>query len=218
MAVRRVAADDFTRWLRPGTPTKVTRSPVCDQLAQRLLAHQVHALGWLDGKFSVYVREDGTASVSDDLSAGCALIHWPAPDATADYESSERTAFYWTVANLSRREVLNRPGTDAPFLTALPWPQRDATVARCAALGGDFVYLSGRTWVSFEGRPLNGPSGSRLGNEVSRILGWPPWLAHGRWAIDPSGNVSVPSIWPWCDPVRLLAALDGCNDGCAASK
>ena len=182
------------------------------QVADALARHKVHVLGWRCGNFSVHLNEHGAVSVLDDLPAGWALIHWPSGETTADYATSETTAFHWTVAHASAREVLNRPGLDTPFVTALDWQSVPDDSARCGELAGNFVYLRGHTVVCFEGRPLLDGGGQSLARMVSRILGVSPWLAHGRWAIDTMGGVTVTHLWPWCEPARLVAVLDA-NDG-----
>ena len=207
----RVAADDFTSWLRGEAGFGIATDQVLAQVAERLAQHKVHALGLRSATFSVQMNERGVVAVLDNLPGDWALVHMPTGNATSDYAASETTAFHWTVAHASAREVLNRPGLDSPFLTALDWgPTPSDTAKRCDFMG-DFVYLRGRAWVSFDDQPLCGGSGQRLGIEVSHILGSAPWLAHGRWSIDSCGTVTVTHLWPWCEPARLLAALDADN-------
>jgi hypothetical protein len=163
-------------------------------------AQKIFPLGSEPAKFSVHVGDDGKFCVKDDLQPDLALIHLPPSNPINGLEDEELSAFYWSVARLSRRIVINRPSLDHPFIDSVSDLFDMQNIHReSTELVGFFVYLNGRISVQFDGHQLPAEAETIIVRSILRRIGRVSYLMRGHWILKENGELDIFDLNPWCD-------------------
>lgn len=174
---------------------------LCDALASL----GIHVLGSDCTEFAILVQEDGVHEIEDDLEDSIALILFPPVWLSRPTRNYEALAFHWSVAALSKRVVINRPGLSDPFMPAILVNCKTADEEQ--AVDGSFIYLNGSVIVDASAGEIIPESKVSIATAINNFFQGGPWLTNGNWGVASDGALFIRDVKPWCDPNVLSSCF-----------